>query len=158
MEKYKDIINLPHKQSSKRPHMSLQDRAAQFAPFAALVGYDDAIKETGRLTDERIEMSEEKLAVLNARYQILVDHLGEEPEVAITYFEPDIYKTGGSYVTTTGVVKKLDTYERLVTMVDGTRILMDDVLTLEGDISGENPEVRLIKTNNEEGGQVNGTN
>ena len=134
MEKYKDIINLPHKQSSKRPHMSLLDRAAQFAPFAALVGYDDAIKETGRLTDERIEMSEEKLSVLNARYQILVDHLGEEPEVAITYFVPDIYKTGGSYVTTTGVVKKLDTYERLVTMVDGTRILMDDVLTLEGDI------------------------
>ena len=134
MEKYKDIINLPHKQSSKRPHMSLQDRAAQFAPFAALVGYDDAIKETGRLTDERIEMSEEKLAVLNARYQILVDHLGEEPEVAITYFVPDIYKTGGSYITTTGVVKKLDTYERLITMVDGARILMDDVLTLGGDI------------------------
>lgn len=134
MEKYRDIINLPHKQSSKRPHMSLLDRAAQFAPFAALVGYDDAIKETGRLTDERIEMSEEKLAVLNARYQILVDHLGEEQEVNITYFVPDIYKTGGSYVTTTGVVKKLDTYERLVTMVDGTRILMDDVLTLEGDI------------------------
>ena len=134
MEKYKDIINLPHKQSSKRPHMSLQDRAAQFAPFAALVGYDDAIKETGRLTDERIEMSEEKLAVLNARYQILVDHLGEEPEVAITYFVPDLYKTGGSYITTTGVVKKLDTYERLITMVDGARILMDDVLTLEGEI------------------------
>ena len=66
MEKYKDIINLPHKQSSKRPHMSLLDRAAQFAPFAALVGYDDAIKETGRLTDERIEMSVENLAVLNA--------------------------------------------------------------------------------------------
>lgn len=134
MEKYKDIINLPHKQSSKRPRMSLLDRAAQFAPFAALTGYDDAIKETGRLTDERIEMSEEKLSVLNARYQILVDHLGEEPEVAITYFVPDIYKTGGSYITTTGVVKKLDTYERLITMTDGTRILMDDILTLAGDI------------------------
>jgi hypothetical protein len=114
--------------------MSLLDRAAQFAPFAALVGYDDAIKETGRLTDERIEMSEENLAVLNTRYQILVDHLGEEPEVTITYFVPDIYKTGGSYIEKTGVVKKLDTYERLITMVDGTRILMDDVLTLEGDI------------------------
>lgn len=134
MEKYKDIINLPHKQSSKRPHMSLSDRAAQFAPFAALVGYDDAIKETGRLTDERIEMSEEKLAVLNARYQILVDHLDEEPEVTITYFVPDIYKTGGSYITKTGVVKKMDAYERLITMVDGIKILMDDVLTLEGDI------------------------
>ena len=134
MEKYKDIINLPHKQSSKRPHMSLLDRAAQFAPFAALVGYDDAIKETGRLTDERIEMSEENLVVLNTRYQILVDYLGEEPEVTITYFVPDIYKTGDCYITTTGVVKKRDTYERLITMVDGTRILMDDVLTLEGDI------------------------
>ena len=114
--------------------MSLLDRAAQFAPFAALTGYDDAIKETGRLTDERIEMSEESLAVLNIQYQILVDNLGEEPEVTITYFEPDIYKTGGSYITTTGVVKKLDTYERLITMVDGARILMDDVLTLEGEI------------------------
>ena len=134
MEKYKDIINLPHKQSSKRPHMSLQDRAAQFAPFAALVGYDDAIKETGRLTDERIEMSEENLAVLNAQYQILVDHLDEEPEVTITYFVPDIYKTGGSYITKTGVVKKLDAYERLITMTDGAKIQMDDVLTLEGDI------------------------
>ena len=134
MEKYKDIINLPHKQSSKRPHMSLLDRAAQFAPFAALVGYDDAIKETGRLTDERIEMSEENLAVLNAQYQILVDHLDEELEVTITYFVPDIYKTGGSYITKTGVVKKLDAYERLITMTDGTKILMDDVLTLDGDI------------------------
>ena len=134
MEKYKDIINLPHKQSSKRPHMSLLDRAAQFAPFAALVGYDDAIKETGRLTDERIEMGEEKLTALNARYQILADNLRKEPEVTITYFVPDIYKAGGAYITTTGIVKKLDTYERLVTMVDGTRILMDDVLTLEGDI------------------------
>ena len=134
MEKYKNIINLPHKQSSKRPHMSLLDRAAQFAPFAALTGYDDAIKETGRLTDERIEMGEEKLTALNARYQILADNLRKEPEVTITYFVPDIYKAGGSYVTATGVVKKLDTYERLITMVDGTRILMDDVLTLEGDI------------------------
>lgn len=141
MEKYKDIINLPHKQSSKRPHMSLLDRAAQFAPFAALVGYDDAIKETGRLTDERIELSEENLAVLNSRYQMLVDHLGEEPEVTITYFVPDIYKAGGAYIEKTGVVKKLDTYERMITMVDGTRILMDDVLTLEGDIfsAAENP-------------------
>lgn len=134
MEKYKDIINLPHKQSSKRPHMSLLDRAAQFAPFAALVGYDDAIKETGRLTDDRIELSEENLATLNSRYQILVDHLDEEPEVTITYFVPDIYKTGGSYITKTGVVKKLDAYERLITMTDGAKIQMDDVLTLEGDI------------------------
>ena len=134
MEKYKDIINLPHKQSSKRPHMSLRDRAAQFAPFAALVGYDDAIKETGRLTDERIEMSEEKLAVLNTRYQILVDQLGKKPEVTVTYFVPDALKTGGAYITKTGTIKKVDGYERLLTLYDGTRLRMDDVLALEGDI------------------------
>ena len=75
MQKYKDIIDLPHKQSSKRPHMSLSDRAAQFAPFSALTGYDDAIIETGRLTDKKIELSEEALDLLNAKYQILLSHL-----------------------------------------------------------------------------------
>ena len=96
MDKYRDIINLPHKQSTKRPHMSLLDRAAQFAPFAALTGYDDAVKETARLTDEKIEMSEENLNVLNMKYQILVDRLDEEHEVVFTYFIPDGNKSGGA--------------------------------------------------------------
>ena len=137
MEKYKDIINLPHKQSSKRPHMSLLDRAAQFAPFAALVGYDDAIKETGRLTDVRIEMSEENLAVLNTRYQILVDHLGEEPEVTITYFEPDKKKSGGAYCSVTGQVKEIDEYERIVKLEDGTKIPIQQIYGIESELFTE---------------------
>ena len=136
MDKYKDIINLPHKQSNKRPHMPLLDRAAQFAPFAALTGYDDAVKEIARLTDERIEMSEENLNVLNMKYQILVDRLDEEHEVSFTYFVPDGAKSGGAYVTKQGIVKKVDDFERLITLCDGTRIPMDDILTIDGDIFG----------------------
>lgn len=134
MEKYKDIINLPHKQSAKRPHMSLLDRAAQFAPFAALTGYDEAIKETGRLVSEKIELSEEDLNLLNMKYQILIDRLDEKQEVKFTYFVPDEAKNGGAYVTTQGIVKKVDDFERLITLYDGTKIFMDDVLTIEGDI------------------------
>lgn len=136
MDKYKDIINLPHRQSTKRPHMSLLDRAAQFAPFAALTGYDDAVKETARLTDEKIEMSEENLNVLNMKYQILVDRLDEEHEVVFTYFIPDKNKSGGAYVEKRGVVKKVDDYERLITLYDGTKIPMDNVLTIDGAIFG----------------------
>lgn len=134
MDKYKEIINLPHKQSTKRPHMPLLDRAAQFAPFAALTGYDDAVKETARLTDEKIEMSEENLNVLNMKYQILVDRLREEYEVTFTYFVPDGAKSGGAYVTKQGVVKKVDNFERLITLCDGTKIPMDDILTIDGEI------------------------
>lgn len=134
MEKYKDIINLPHKQSSKRPHMSLLDRAAQFAPFAALTGYDDAIEETGRLTHEKIELSEEDLKLLNMKFQILVDKLSEECEVEFTYFVPDGAKSGGAYVTVRGIVKKVDGFKRVITLYDGTKILMDDVLTMDGEI------------------------
>lgn len=134
MEKYKDIINLPHKQSSKRPHMSLLDRAAQFAPFAALTGYDDAIREEGRITDEKIELSEEDMKVLNMKYQILVDRLNESHEVEFTYFVPDAAKSGGSYVTKQGIVKKVDDFERLITLYDGTKIPMDDILTIDGDV------------------------
>lgn len=134
MDKYKEIINLPHKQSTKRPHMSLLDRAAQFAPFAALTGYDDAVKETARLTNEKVELSEENLNVLNMKYQILVDQLDEENEVVFTYFIPDENKDGGAYIEKLGVIKKIDDYERLITLCDGTTIPMDDVLSIDGKI------------------------
>ena len=113
--------------------MPMSDRAAQFAPFAALTGYDSAIKETGRLTGERIELDEEALTNLNMRYQLLVDALDEEPEVEITYFKPDERKSGGEYVTVTGTVKKVDDFERLITMQNGTKIPMDDVLAVDWD-------------------------
>ncbi len=134
MDKYKDIINLPHKQSTKRPRMPLLDRAAQFAPFAALAGYDDAINETGRLTDEKTELSEENLNELNMKYQILVDKLDDEKIVSFTYFVPDGTKSGGAYITKQGIVKKVDDYERLITLYDSTKIPMDDILAIDGDI------------------------
>ena len=107
--------------------MPMSDRAAQFAPFAALTGYDSAIKETGRLTNERIELDEDALTALNVKYQFLMDALDEEPEIKITYFKPDERKAGGEYVSAIGTVKKVDDFERLITMQDGTRIPMDDV-------------------------------
>ena len=131
--RYDEIINLPHHVSKTRPQMPMSDRAAQFAPFAALTGYDSAIKETGRLTDEKIDLDEEALNDLNMRYQLLVDALDEEPEVEITYFKPDERKSGGEYVTVTGTVKKVDDFERLITMQNGTKIPMDDVLAVDWD-------------------------
>ena len=132
--KYDEIINLPHHVSKTRPQMPMSDRAAQFAPFAALTGYDSAIKETGRLTDERIELDEETLTVLDRKYQLLMDALDEAPEIEITYFKPDERKAGGKYVSATGTVKKVDDFERLITMQDGLKIPMDDVLSIDGEL------------------------
>jgi len=131
---YEDIINLPHHVSSKRPQMSMLDRAAQFSPFAALTGYDDAIHETGRLTDEKIELDEEALTALDMKYQILMDAFDDAPEVTITFFQPDKRKAGGKYLTATGAVKKVDDFERRITMQDGTKIPMDDVLSIDGEL------------------------
>ena len=128
--RYNEIINLPHHVSTTRPQMPLSDRAAQFAPFAALTGYDSAIKETGRLTDERIELDEEALTALNRKYQLLMDTLDDAPEVTIIYFQPDERKAGGQYVSATGTVKKVDTFGRRILLQDGTRIPLDSVYDL----------------------------
>ena len=133
-EQYKDIIDIPHHVSKTRPQMPMSDRAAQFAPFAALTGYDAAIKETGRLTDERIELDEEALTALDMKYQLLMDAFDDAPEVTITYFQPDERKAGGKYVSAVGAVIKVDDFERLITMQDGTKIPMDDVLSIEGEL------------------------
>lgn len=126
-EKYKEIIHLPHKQSATRPHMPVADRAAQFAPFAALVGYDDAVRETARLTDSRRELSDGALAQLNTKLNYIQEHLGEQPEVTITYFQPDSKKSGGTYLTCTGIVKRIDDYEHTILMQDGREIFIDDI-------------------------------
>lgn len=133
MGNYDDIINLAHHVSATRPQMPMSDRAAQFSPFAALTGYDAAIKETGRLTDTKIELDDEGLNDLNAKFQFLVEHLKDEPEVSITYFKADERKAGGSYLEATGIVKKLDDFERLITMQNGAKIPMDDILSIDGD-------------------------
>ena len=134
MKGYEDIINLPHHISPTRQQMPMSDRAAQFSPFAALTGYDAAIKETGRLTDERIELDEEALTALDMKYQLLIDAFDDAPEVTITYFQPDERKAGGKYITATGTVKKVDDFERRITMQDGSKIPMDDVLNIDGEL------------------------
>jgi len=105
---YDDIINLPHHVSVTRPHMTAVDRAAQFSPFAALTGYDAAIRETARLTDERVELDEYIKDALNKRLQIIAERMKEQPEITITYFQPDTKKSGGANITDTGTVKKID--------------------------------------------------
>ncbi len=137
--RYDDIINLPHHVSETRPHMSMHDRAAQFSPFAALSGYDDAVKETARLTEQRIELGEDEAQKLAQRLNLLQNRLREmpdsgAPEVNITYFVADERKAGGKYVTVNGAVMKIDTYARTLTLADGTKIPIDEIINLDGEI------------------------
>lgn len=111
---YADIFNLSHHRSKARPHMSLYDRAAQFAPFAALTGYDEMVSEEARLTDKRIELSEAELEALNRKMDLVEMLLegGEHPTLSITCFVPDEHKAGGRYIRQIGTVKKLDKFRR----------------------------------------------
>lgn len=131
-DKYDDIINLPHHVSIKHPRMSNLNRAAQFAPFAALSGHDAAVKETARLTDERLELDEYMKDILSNKLQLIADQLTEQPDVVITYFQPDQKKDGGAYVTATGTVKKIDSYRRNIVMTDGTEIPIEEIINIEG--------------------------
>lgn len=110
----------------------MADRAAQFAPFAALTGYDAAIRENARLTQERIDPAEAELAALDRRFRLLQEHLEEQPEVRLTRFRPDERKSGGVYETVSGIVKQIDLIARRIRLLDGTDIPIDDVLTLDG--------------------------
>ncbi len=134
MDKYEDIIDLPHHESKRHPHMSLHDRAAQFSPFAALSGYEDAVNETARLTEEWIELDEYEKEKLNRRLALISEKLSQLPLVEITYFMPDEKKSGGAYVTASGSVRKIDIYEGIIYMTDGTRIPVDALYRIEGDI------------------------
>lgn len=132
--RYDDLLDLPHHVSVVHPHMSLYDRAAQFAPFKALTGYEDDVEETTRLTDERIELDEERIEQLDARLQLLEEHLSDAPVVTVTYFRPDELKSGGAYLTVTGSVNKIDTVGRVLVLRDGSRVPMDDLYSLEGEL------------------------
>jgi len=131
VNEYDDIIDLPHHQSAKHKHMSNYQRAAQFAPFAALTGYDAAIDETARLTDKKLELSEEQQDYLNEQIQLLIERISDKPQVEITYFVPDDRKTGGEYVTTTGNVRRVDDYNRDVVFIDGLTVKIDDVWSIK---------------------------
>lgn len=133
-DQYDDIINLPHHVSKTRPQMSMVDRAAQFSPFAALTGYDAAIKETGRLTDEKVNLSEEEKEALDRKQQILMEWLGDHPALTITFFVPDKKKSGGAYMTKSGNLKKIDEFERVMLLTDGTKIPLDDVAEIESEL------------------------
>lgn len=126
-DKYEDIINLPHHQSDTRPHMSISDRAAQFSPFSALTGYDEAVMETERLTDRKQELSEEVKAELDMKLSLLREKIYEKPEVKITYFVPDERKNGGKYVTEMTSIKKIDKVRRLIVLGNNKTVGIDDI-------------------------------
>lgn len=132
--KYDDIINLLGYVSKKRPPMPTKNRAAQFAPFAALTGYDAAIKETARVTEKRIDLDEYMKEELNLKLQILIEKIKENPKIKITYFEADENKDGGAYIIVTGTVKKIDEYKKIIFMTDDTIILIDEIIKIEGEI------------------------
>ncbi|MBE7004094.1 MAG: YolD-like family protein [Ruminococcaceae bacterium] len=133
-DRYEDIIHLPHHVSLTHAHMPLLDRAAQFAPFKALTGYEDDMEETARLTDERVVLDETRIAQLDERLRLLSEHLAEAPAVSITYFRPDRCKEGGSYETVTGAVKKLDPVQQVILLRDGRQIPIEDVFDISGEL------------------------
>ena len=135
--KYDDIINLPHHVSKKHPQMSLHDRAAQFSPFAALTGHKAAINETARLTDEKQILSEDVIAKLNEQLNLIKENIGTNLIVTITYFVPDDRKSGGAYISNTGVVKKIDEYNRTVVLTDKTVIPIEQISEMQSDIFSE---------------------
>ena len=128
---YEDIIHLPHHVSQRRPQMSLRDRAAQFAPFAALTGHEEAVKETARLTDSRIELDENEIQLLDQKLQYIREHLEDPPVVNITHFVPDIRKSGGRYFEHDGIIKKIREYDHVIVMEDGTEIPITDILKID---------------------------
>jgi len=133
-DNYQDIINLPHHVSKKRQQMPISDRAAQFAPFAALTGYEENIKEATRLTDARIEIDEEKKLILNDKLQIILNNIKNEPTITFTYFIYDNKKSGGKYIDITNKVKKINITDGYITLIDKTKIPIEEIIDINGDI------------------------
>lgn len=137
MNRYEDLLNLPPHKSATRPSMSLTDRAAQFSPFAALTGYEHAIKETARITDQRIWLDETAKSRLDEKLSKLQAQLQMKSEVEICYFVEDKHKEGGKYETVHSVIKKIDAYEREVILCSGQRIDIEDIIEITGDFEEE---------------------
>ena len=130
MAKYDDIINLPHPEPQKHPRMSLENRAAQFSPFAALTGHNEAIKETERLTDQKIELEEDAITDINRTLMWIKDNIKSKPEVVVTYFVPDYKKSGGKYITATVNIVKIDELNHTVITADGLKIAVYNILEI----------------------------
>lgn len=129
--KYDDMIDFPHPSFARHPRMAMIDRAAQFSPFAALTGYEDAVKETARLTEDRTELTEAAKLEISSRIQVLLKSIRQEPVVTVTYYVPDERKAGGAYHTATGAVHKIDLYERVIFLKSGEQIPIDEIFELE---------------------------
>lgn len=130
-QSYEDIIDLPHPTSVRHPRMPRISRAAQFSPFAALTGHEEAITETARLTDQKMELTEEAKAELDQIQQMLLEHIAEQPEITVTWFQPDERKEGGAYVTTIGRLKRMDEVRRMLWLTNGDRIFLDDIIEIK---------------------------
>ena len=130
MNKYDDIINLPHHVSKTRNPMSLYNRAAQFAPFAALTGYDDAIEETARLTETKVELSDELKNDLNQKINFIKNNIKVHPEITIKYFVRDNKKSGGIYKSLTSIIKKVDEFNKCFIFADNTNVYFDDIISI----------------------------
>lgn len=131
---YEDIINLPHHVSIKHPHMTKSARAAQFAPFAALTGHSEAIKETERLTTKRIELDNDLKIILDNKLQLILDNIKNNHEVSFTYFVNDTLKSGGKYITITGIVKKIDTVNNYIILSDKTKIPINEIININSNL------------------------
>ena len=132
--KYDDIINLPHHVSETHPPMSMRNRAAQFAPFAALSGHNDAIQETARYTDDFQGIDESNIEILNRKIMELRNHINEHPQISVTYFKPDAHKEGGCYSIKTGNIKKIDDYEQVLQFTDTDTIPIQSIFDIDGEL------------------------
>lgn len=129
---FSDIIHMERPQS-KHPKMSIYDRSAQFSPFAALTGHDDAIQETARLTEKRRILDKEQIQTLNNQLNFLISHLSNKFTITITYFQDDKLKDGGKYISQTSFISKIDTFNRFILLDSGEKIYFRDLYRIEGD-------------------------
>ena len=133
MNNYADIINLKRPVSNHN-HLSIESRASQFSPFAALTGYDSEVKEIARITDKRINIDDGLREMLNAKLNYLNDHIKENPNISITYFVKDPKKEGGKYLTKQGIIKRIDTVNEIIKFNDNMTISMNDIINITSDI------------------------
>ena len=131
---YEDIKNLPHYEPKYHPRMSYYQRAAQFAPFAALTGYEELVRESSRLTDRKIELSEYERSILDEKLLLIQNNIKIRPEIIITYFIKDKKKSGGKYITITSNIKSVDLINRFIKLVSNQKILIDDIYDLKSEL------------------------
>ena len=131
---YEDIINLPRPVSKKHPQPPLSERAARFAPFAAITGYEEMLLEEARITEEKIELDECALILIDKKLNIIQKHLSQSPEITVTYFVPDKKKTGGAYHTITGIVKRIDPYQKILILEKDEKIQIEKIYDLKSDL------------------------